>query len=86
MRPRLFSLGEGPCHARWCGLHESFNEAEAVQPRRGGESEFSNAGLRPASMRPRLFSLGEGTVQGVFRAAMYRFNEAEAVQPRRGPP
>ncbi len=63
-----------------------FNEAEAVQPRRGIARQTGQDIPHDASMRPRLFSLGEVSFCRKPRCLTGCFNEAEAVQPRRGAP
>ncbi len=85
MRPRLFSLGEPDRRIHQSPNVARFNEAEAVQPRRGVRQHQGADNAARASMRPRLFSLGEGRDIGQGCHTEQRgFNEAEAVQPRRG--
>ncbi len=84
MRPRLFSLGEGRRTKLTGSGLDCFNEAEAVQPRRGIVVRRWLAVADEASMRPRLFSLGEAKSHKDRTRFNQSFNEAEAVQPRRG--
>ena len=60
MRPRPFGLGNGRCF-RWAlDGAGSFNEAEAVWPRKCFKLAVPAFVLCHASMRPRPFGLGNG--------------------------